>query len=63
MSTAHTTPFVTLDRVEAQPPRAKEMRAGVYRGPGRVATEYVPVPEIADGEVHGVRCGCLPAGI
>ena len=27
------------------------MRAGVYRGPGRVATEYVPVPEISDGEV------------
>ena len=29
----------------------RKMRAGVYRGPGRVATEYVPVPEIADGEV------------
>jgi L-iditol 2-dehydrogenase len=28
-----------------------QMRAGVYRGAGRVATEYVPVPEIADGEV------------
>jgi L-iditol 2-dehydrogenase len=28
-----------------------QMRAGVYRGPGRVATEYVPVPEISDGEV------------
>ena len=27
------------------------MLAGVYRGPGRVATEHVPVPEIADGEV------------
>jgi len=24
----------------------REMRAGVYRGPGRVATEYVPVPQI-----------------
>jgi len=47
MSATHT----TVDRVEALPPRAKEMRAGVYRGPGRVATEYVPVPEIADGEV------------
>jgi len=47
MSTTHT----ALDRVEILPPRAKEMRAGVYRGPGRVATEYVPVPEIADGEV------------
>jgi L-iditol 2-dehydrogenase len=30
---------------------AKEMLAGVYRGPGRVAAEYVPVPEISDGEV------------
>ena len=28
-----------------------QMRAGVYRGAGRVATEYVPVPEISDGEV------------
>ena len=28
-----------------------KMRAGVYRGPGRVATEYVPVPTIAEGEV------------
>ncbi|HEY1965044.1 MAG TPA: alcohol dehydrogenase catalytic domain-containing protein, partial [Acidobacteriaceae bacterium] len=27
------------------------MLAGVYRGAGRVATEYVPVPEIGDGEV------------
>ena len=33
MSTlAHTT--LVTGRVEAQPPRAKEMRAGVYRGPG-----------------------------
>ena len=29
----------------------RKMRAGVYRGPGRVATEYVPVPEIEEGEV------------
>jgi L-iditol 2-dehydrogenase len=29
----------------------RQMRAGVYRGPGRVATEYVPVPEIGEGEV------------
>ncbi len=29
----------------------RKMRAGVYRGAGRVATEHVPVPEIADGEV------------
>ncbi|MBI3670577.1 MAG: alcohol dehydrogenase catalytic domain-containing protein [Acidobacteria bacterium] len=27
------------------------MRAGVYRGAGRVVVEQVPVPEIADGEV------------
>jgi len=28
-----------------------EMRAGVYRGAGRVAVERVPVPRISDGEV------------
>ncbi len=28
-----------------------QMRAGVYRGAGRVAFEYVPIPEILDGEV------------
>ena len=28
-----------------------KMRAGVYRGPGRVDTEFVPVPEISEGEV------------
>ena len=28
-----------------------KMRAGVYRGPGSVATETVPVPEIGEGEV------------
>ena len=27
------------------------MRAGVYRGAGRVAVEHVPIPEIGDGEV------------
>src|SRR5579883_3239258 len=27
------------------------MRAGVYRGPGQVQTEFVPVPRIAEGEV------------
>src|ERR1700733_8285783 len=27
------------------------MRAGVYRGAGQVATEFVPVPGISDGEV------------
>ncbi len=29
----------------------KHMRAGVYRGPGRVVVEDVPTPEISDGEV------------
>jgi L-iditol 2-dehydrogenase len=29
----------------------RQMRAGVYRGAGRVATEFVPVPEIGEGEV------------
>src|SRR5690349_19393248 len=29
----------------------REMRAGVYRGAGCVATESVPVPEIGEGEV------------
>ncbi len=32
-------------------PAAKQMRAGVYRGAGRVMVENVPVPEITDGEV------------
>ena len=31
--------------------RQQEMRAGVYRGAGRVAAESVPVPEIFAGEV------------
>jgi L-iditol 2-dehydrogenase len=31
--------------------RRPEMRAGVYRGAGRAAAEFVPVPEIAAGEV------------
>ncbi len=32
-------------------PRSKTMRAGVYRGKGRVGVETVPIPEIRDGEV------------
>ena len=32
-------------------PAVKQMRAGVYRGAGRVEVEQVPVPEISDGEV------------
>jgi L-iditol 2-dehydrogenase len=31
--------------------RGVQMKAGVYRGPGQVAMEHVPVPEISDGEV------------
>ena len=30
---------------------ARTMRAGVYRGAGRVVVEQVPVPEISDGEI------------
>ena len=32
-------------------PLAKQMRAAVYRGAGRVVVEQVPVPEIGEGEV------------
>ncbi len=32
-------------------PAGKQMRAGVYRGAGRVVVEQVPVPNIAEGEV------------
>jgi L-iditol 2-dehydrogenase len=32
-------------------PSGKLMQAAVYRGPGRVVVERVPVPEISDGEV------------
>jgi L-iditol 2-dehydrogenase len=31
--------------------RAGQMRAGVYRGKGRVVVESVPIPEIGEGEV------------
>lgn len=43
-----TTQLETQERA-ARP--AGTMRAGVYRGPGRVILEDVPVPEISDGEV------------
>lgn len=36
---------------EALPERCGRMRAGVYRGKGRVVVESVPVPEIQAGEV------------
>lgn len=44
------------------PPRtanAPQMRAGVYRGPGQVVLESVPVPEISAGEIliHVQTCG------
>lgn len=38
-----------LESAKATP--AKLMRAGVYRGKGRVEVEQVPVPEVCDGEV------------
>jgi L-iditol 2-dehydrogenase len=44
----------TIAQIEShQTPRkaAGEMRAGVYRGKGRVEVETVPVPEIGEGEV------------
>jgi len=36
-----------------EPPRTRKgrMRAGVYRGQGRVVVEHVPIPEIREGEV------------
>lgn len=36
---------------EALPERNSVMRAGVYRGKGRVVVESVPIPQIRDGEV------------
>jgi L-iditol 2-dehydrogenase len=40
------------EALEEQPPGIPErMRAAVYRGPGQVAVESVPVPEIASGEL------------
>jgi L-iditol 2-dehydrogenase len=35
----------------AAPPEGAQMRAGVYRGQGQAGMEYVPVPQISDGEV------------
>jgi L-iditol 2-dehydrogenase len=36
---------------ESLPERETAMRAGVYRGKGRVVVESVPIPQIRDGEV------------
>jgi L-iditol 2-dehydrogenase len=47
VSASHT----TIERQESPPLAAKTMLAGVYRGQGKVATESVPIPEIAAGEV------------
>ena len=33
------------------PLNAREMRAGVYRGKGRVVVETVPIPQMGEGEV------------
>jgi L-iditol 2-dehydrogenase len=47
-------PAAQLDPPAAAQPlarAARTMRAGVYRGAGRVAVEEVPVPEIREGEV------------
>ena len=40
-----------FESVQAAPKTAGLMRAGVYRGKGRVVVESVPVPEIGEGEV------------
>ena len=40
-----------LETFPSAAPAAKLMRAGVYRGAGRVVVEHVPVPEISGGEV------------
>jgi L-iditol 2-dehydrogenase len=43
----------TIEHVESQHAlhKAGKMRAGVYRGKGRVVVESVPIPEIGEGEL------------
>ncbi|HEV2488587.1 MAG TPA: alcohol dehydrogenase catalytic domain-containing protein [Candidatus Acidoferrales bacterium] len=44
----------TSAHIEAAPhgvPRSGKMLAGVYRGPGKVVCEEVPIPEIGEGEL------------
>ena len=41
----------TIGGSSARPDVQKTMRAAVYRGPGRVVVEEVPVPQISAGEV------------
>jgi L-iditol 2-dehydrogenase len=43
--------FTIADSAAAGQTQAREMRAAVYRGAGRVAVEKVPVPTISEGEV------------
>jgi len=43
--------IVDLGSQEAPRDRGGRMRAGVYRGKGRVVVEHVPIPEIGEGEV------------
>ncbi len=40
-----------IERRERAKVGAREMRAGVYRGKGRVVVESVPIPQVAEGEV------------
>jgi L-iditol 2-dehydrogenase len=42
---------IDLGSHEASRNRGGQMRAGVYRGKGRVVVEQVPIPEIGEGEV------------
>src|ERR1700722_12492221 len=52
-------------RRKAHPQADGRMRAGVYRGKGRVAVESVPIPEIGDGELlfRVAACGICCADI
>lgn len=49
---------ILAQRSQGQP-LPSQMRAAVYRGPGRVVVESVPVPEICDGEalIRVAACG------
>src|SRR5271167_3000830 len=40
-----------LGKKSYAPLSAREMRAGVYRGKGRVVVETVPIPQVGEGEV------------
>jgi L-iditol 2-dehydrogenase len=49
MAMSHT--VTQLEAQEATHRKTGQMRAGVYRGKGRVVVESVPIPEIGEGEV------------